>query len=125
MDERYKSLAALKPDAWIKHFRRTVGKPESWNERNKLVIIERSKDDSKNPSASDIPLNSVSPVEQYTNMAQAEMTQKASDYNLSSLSSRPSQRVHRKRKRREGSRSDSKRKSQKSKKRKKKKKSHG
>ena len=97
MDERYKSLAALKPDAWIKHFRSTVGKPSSWNDQPQLVIIKRSKEGdsaSATSGSSDVPLNVVSPIEQYANMAQAEMDKKTPVYKPQSVSSKISKKNH-------------------------------
>ena len=100
MDERYKSLATLKPDAWVKHFRDTVGKPSTWDDQSRLVLIKHSKGDGGTKTASaDLPLNVVSPVEQYTNMAQAEIDKKTPVYKPRSVSTSSSKKDHRGKKR--------------------------
>ena len=102
MADRYKSLAAMKPDAWITHFRSTVGKTETWKDPSKLVIIKRNRNQQSSSSA--LPLNSISPVEQYTNMAQAEMEQNKARQKNESFPSDTSRGSHRRRRRHRRSR---------------------
>ena len=77
MEERYKSLAAMKPEPWIAHFKKTVGQPTLWSAKPHPVVIAQTK--KSNESGSDaepnMPLTVVSPIEQYSEMAEADMNE--------------------------------------------------
>lgn len=94
MEERYKSLASVRPEAWISHFRSTVGKPTKWNEGPKLRLVKPNSPSSGGGggsggrASSDLPLNVVSPIEQYSEMAQATVSKTGPKYNAPSVSGR-------------------------------------
>ena len=72
MEERYKSLAAMKPEPWIDHFKKTVGQSSQWSRQPRPVVIDRKAKDSTKANSNDLPLTVVSPLEQYNEMAAAE-----------------------------------------------------
>jgi hypothetical protein len=78
MASNFKSLAAVKPDAWVQYFRNNVGRTTTWSQSPRLVVIKKERGgrpaaDSTGSAREELPLNVVSPVEKYTSMAKAEM----------------------------------------------------
>ena len=74
MEERYKSLAAMKSEPWIEHFKKTVGQSSQWGRLPRPIVIERKAKDTVKANNTDLPLTVVSPIEQYNEMAAAEVT---------------------------------------------------
>ena len=79
MEERYKSLAAMKAEPWIEHFRKTVGDTTLWSNRPRPIVIKRGKegDSGGNKNNENLPLTVVSPIEQSNDMAQAQVQTQA------------------------------------------------
>jgi len=104
MEERYKSLAAMKSEPWIAHFKKTVGQPSLWGPASRPVVIRPTKKNSPGESAAsgggkvNMPLNVVSPIEQYSEMAEAEMHKTQSQPGDFSVQQRPRSSTQRKRK---------------------------
>ena len=101
MEERYKSLAAMKSEPWIEHFKKTVGQSSQWNRRPSPVVIERKAKDTTKANNTDLPLTVVSPLEQYNEMAAAEVTKPPKttvETQGASLGSRPVKSTQQKRK---------------------------
>ena len=76
MEERYKSLTAMKAEPWIKHFQKTAGCTSLWTSRPKAVVIKRGKTEGGSGHGN-FPLTVVSPIEQSNEMAKAELTSKS------------------------------------------------
>ena len=83
MEERYKSLVAMKAEPWIDHFQKTAGHTSVWSKKPQPIVIKQGKnkntsaasgDDKKNQE--NLPLTVVSPIEQSNEMAQAELAGK-------------------------------------------------
>lgn len=74
MDSQFKSMATVNPDAWVEHFKRSIGKPFMWGSEPKLVLLKNKTGNATATASShkEMPLNVVSPVEQYANMAKAD-----------------------------------------------------
>lgn len=79
MEDKYRSLAVMKAAPWISHFKNSVGKPSNWSLGNRVIVIKGSKVGSGPEAKQNMPLNVVSPVEQYSQMAKAEMSASATD----------------------------------------------
>jgi hypothetical protein len=88
MEERYKSLTAMKAEPWIAHFQKTVGRTRPWSNKPRAIVIESSENRSRKGTGSDdedgskknhenLPLTVVSPIEQSNEMAQAELVAKS------------------------------------------------
>ena len=90
MATQYKSLETVTPQAWVEHFKSTVGKTSLWNEKPKMVVLRHPTGAKKPLSSDSLPLNIVSPVEQYANMAQTGMTKSDPRYTAPSVSGKPS-----------------------------------
>lgn len=99
MDAEYKSLAAIKNDSWIEHFKQTVGKPYIWGGEQELVLLKNKSGTPHHTTSKDLPLEVVSPVEQFTNMARAEVSKSAPKYKPTSVASKSSGGKGKKRKR--------------------------
>lgn len=99
MDAEYKSLAAMKNDSWIEHFKQTVGKPYIWGGDSELVVLKNKSGAPHQTTSKDLPLEVVSPVEQYTNMAKAEVSKSTPKYTPSSVGPKSSAGKGKKRKR--------------------------
>lgn len=80
MDAQFKSVEAVNPEAWVEHFKSTVGKTAAWGGEPKLVLLKRGAGQSKQVTSKELPLNVVSPVEQYAQMAQAEVDKTTPKY---------------------------------------------
>ena len=74
MEDKYRSLAVMKAAPWITHFKNSVGKSSSWTSGNRVIVIKGNKVGSGPEAKQNMPLNVVSPVEQYSQMAKAEMS---------------------------------------------------
>ena len=104
MEERYKSLAAMKSEPWIDHFKKTVGQPTLWSTTPKPVVIVQSKksnslrNDTTSDTESNMPLTVVSPIEQYSEMAEADINETTQRAKNTSVTSRPGKGKQQKRK---------------------------
>lgn len=98
MDAQYKSLATVNPDMWVEHFKQTVGKPFRWGSDNEMAVLKK-KSGGTATSSKDLPLNVVSPVEQFANMAKAEAADKGvPKYNAPSVEGKSSDSAGKRRK---------------------------
>lgn len=100
MEDRYKSLAAVKSEPWIAHFKKTVGQPSLWTPEPRPVFISPAKKESASDKPN-LPLTVVSPVEQYNHMAEAELAKSAKTTQrpaAASVRARPPASAQRKRK---------------------------
>lgn len=104
MDEGYRSLETVNPDAWVQHFKNSVGKPSLWYTDPQLVLLKSNNNKNVNANSSkQLPITVVSPAEQYDNMAQASVDKTTPSYKVSSVRGKSSGRTQakkRKRKRR-------------------------
>lgn len=88
MESEFKSVEAVNPNAWVEHFKSTIGKPAAWGMGPKLVLLKKGSGQHKQTTSKDLPLNVVSPVEQYANMAQAEVDKTTPKYTAPSVASK-------------------------------------
>jgi len=92
----------MKSEPWIEHFKKTVGQPTVWGTPPRPVVIS-APDKKKPPGGQDsaranMPLTVVSPMEQYNEMAEAELNKPASQPSHQPLTARPRVSAPRKRK---------------------------
>lgn len=85
-------METVNPNAWVEHFKHSVGRPTLWhNGESKMVLIKKP-NTAKPVSSTGLPLNIVTPVEQYDRMARANVDKNGPKYDAPSLPSRPSRR---------------------------------
>jgi hypothetical protein len=92
MEEGYRSVNAMKPEPWIEHFRSTVGKSSTWSEKPRPIFLKQNRKNSGGDSARNLPLTVVSPIEQSTAMATAELINNTGRLGHSQSSSEPHKR---------------------------------
>lgn len=115
MDSEYRSVVSVRPDAWLEHFKQSVGKPYLWGQDPSLVVMKNKAGTRPAEVKKEMPLNVVSPIEQYGEMAKAELDKNSPKYRVPSVASKLSGRTDRRkgrsrRRRRRNERSVSKKK---------------
>ena len=72
---------------WVEHFKHSVGKSAPWRTKSKMVLLKRSALGSKAANTKTLPLNVVSPTEQFAEMAQASINKNTPTYKAPSVAS--------------------------------------
>ena len=87
MEGLYKSAVAMSTQPWIEHFKHSVGKSAPWRTKSKMVLLRRNAMGAKAANTKSLPLNVVSPTEQFAEMAQASINKSTPTYKAPSVAS--------------------------------------
>ena len=90
METPYKSATAMSSQPWVEHFKHTAGKSEPWTNKSKLVLLKRNTLGGKPVNTKSMPLNVVSPTEQFAEMAQASIDKNTPKYKSPSVAAHTS-----------------------------------
>ena len=70
---------------WVEHFKHSVGKSAPWRTKSKMVLLRRNALGGKAANTKSLPLNVVSPTEQFAEMAQASINKNTPTYKAPSV----------------------------------------
>ena len=70
---------------WVDHFKHTAGKSSPWENKSKLVLLRRNTLGGKPVNTKSMPLNVISPTEQFAEMAQASIDKNTPKYESPSV----------------------------------------
>ena len=93
MEGLYKSAVAMSTQPWIEHFKHSVGKSAPWRTKSKMVLLRRNAMGAKAANTKSLPLNVVSPTEQFAEMAQASINKNTPTYKAPSVATHTSREV--------------------------------
>ena len=65
---------------WVDHFKSSVGRSSPWSTKSKMVLLKRGGLNSAAVNTRSLPLNVVSPTEQFAEMAQASIDKNTPKY---------------------------------------------
>lgn len=98
-------MAAVNPEAWVDHFKQTVGKPYMWGADPALVTLKNKSGTPHTTTQKEVPLTVVSPVEQYDEMAKAVIDKGTPKYQAPSVAHKASKGKGRSKRKRTGNHS--------------------
>ena len=90
MESLYKSAVAMSTQPWVEHFKHSVGKSAPWRTKSKMVLLKRNALNAKAANTKTLPLNVVSPTEQFAEMAQASVNKNTPKYKAPSVAAHTS-----------------------------------
>ena len=75
---------------WVDHFKSSVGRSSPWSTKSKMVLLKRGGLNGNPVNTKTLPLNVVSPTEQFAEMAQASIDKNTPKYKSPSVASHTS-----------------------------------